>query len=31
VRDYVGADALGSDAQAAVALVEGWIEAKEAA
>jgi 5-methyltetrahydrofolate--homocysteine methyltransferase len=31
VRDYVGADALGPDAQAAVALVNGWIEATEAA
>jgi len=25
VREYVGADALGLDAQAAVALVEGWL------
>ncbi len=30
VREYTGADAHGSDAQAAVALVNGWIAAKEA-
>jgi methanogenic corrinoid protein MtbC1 len=28
---YAGADAVGADAQAAVSLVNGWIEAKEAA
>ena len=31
VQAYAGADAVGSDAQAAVSLVNGWIEAKEAA
>ena len=31
VQVYAGADAVGSDAQAAVSLVNGWIEAKEAA
>jgi methanogenic corrinoid protein MtbC1 len=30
VRAYAGADALGADAQSAVALANGWIEAKEA-
>jgi methanogenic corrinoid protein MtbC1 len=29
VRTYVGADALGVDAQAAVTLVDGWIESME--
>ena len=31
VREYVGADALGADAQAAVALVDRWIAAGEVA
>jgi methanogenic corrinoid protein MtbC1 len=31
VRAYAGADAVGADAQAAVTLVEGWYQAKEAA
>jgi methanogenic corrinoid protein MtbC1 len=31
VRDFVGADALGADAQAAVTLCNRWIEAKEVA
>ncbi len=31
VRAYAGADAVGADAQAAVALVNGWMETKEAA
>jgi len=31
VRQYAGADAVGADAQAAVTLVNGWIEAKEVA
>lgn len=31
VRAYVGADALGADAQAAVSLCNGWIEAREVA
>ncbi len=31
VRAYAGADAVGADAQAAVTLVKGWIEAKEVA
>lgn len=31
VRDYVGADALGADAQAAVALADRWIAAREVA
>ena len=31
VRLYAGADAVGPDAQAAVALVNGWIEAREVA
>jgi dimethylamine corrinoid protein len=30
VREYVGADALGADAQAAVALVDGWVVAEVA-
>ena len=29
VRAFAGADAVGADAQAAVALVDGWIESKE--
>ena len=31
VREYVGADALGADAQVAVALADGWIVAQEVA
>ena len=31
VRDYVGADAMGADAQAAVTLCNGWIESVEVA
>lgn len=31
VRAFTGADAVGADAQAAVALVDGWIESKEVA
>jgi methanogenic corrinoid protein MtbC1 len=31
VRAFAGADAVGADAQAAVALVDGWIESKEVA
>jgi methanogenic corrinoid protein MtbC1 len=31
VRDFAGADAVGADAQAAVALVDGWVEAGEVA
>jgi len=31
VRAYVGADSLGADAQAAVALCNGWIASKEVA